>query len=67
MPLPSCIFVHTLIGWLLGYLIGWVFILQLKVELEQARASKTELEAVASQKQDLLSQWESQIADVIQW
>ena len=58
---------HALIGWCLGYLVGWLFVLQLKVELEQARASKTELEAVASQKQDLLSQWESQIADVIQW
>ena len=44
-----------------------VFFFQLKVELEQAKASKSELEAVASQKQDLLSQWESQIADVIQW
>ncbi|XP_065912103.1 serine/threonine-protein kinase MRCK alpha-like [Dysidea avara] len=38
-----------------------------KTNLEQALASKAEMEAMVTQKQDLLSQWESQIADIIQW
>ena len=50
----------------LDWLMVFLF-LQLKVDLNQALSNKTEMEAVVSQKQDLLSQWESQIADVIQW
>ena len=61
-------YIHALIDWLvpLDWLMVFCF-LQLKGDLEQALTNKTEMEAVVSQKQDLLSQWESQIADVIQW